>query len=385
MDGSKLALGAAGILAAIGVAKVKRGSPASDRQPKSVMPRSQAGSSWADDRPARIEVKRLYDAITATGRDLALEYAAVTPHLLSEFVGDWASVARSLERGQQHRRAYGAKRDLESFVKKAGPPPLTDDQVEELIENDEWDGVIDEFSDAAAEAFADYARTKFATGWIEMPPAHVFHDAELLRDQWLIHQSSSTSIDMEGFRVGVGNHENLGYTGSNWTYQGQEPGFNFAYHPGDYNSYGYSSRGYNREPKYGKNVYVFWVPWAVRAWHYGDQEPQVMFWGPSAKRVVLIGQVEQDRLDDYVECWVIQELGEHGPCFDTVEDLVYWLEDNWRQYQRVLFSVEQRRRRRVERGWATQQVPGQHQVTSYGYKRPKRRTVYRGPKKGTPR
>ena len=105
---------------------------------------------------------------------------------------------------------------------------------------------------------------------------------EILKDEWLVHLSDyAYDIMKEGFTKGVMDADQLALT----TYMDDNikefGGFNFAYRQNDV-----SRHGRNRhEQKYGKEVVLFQVPKAILCDHYGDQEPQVIFWGSNAYNI----------------------------------------------------------------------------------------------------
>ena len=139
-------------------------------------------------------------------------------------------------------------------------------------------------------------------------------------------------------------------------------GYNFAYTAGDASRYGFS-RG---SAKYGDEAVIFQAPYLLFD-HLGDQEPQCIFWGPSARSIVLVTDasrapcitLEDDwgveygdeerfvsaiektvhRVDDYVlededgdEYEAGDELVE-DVCFENYDELARWLDDH-------LYAVE---------------------------------------------
>jgi hypothetical protein len=368
-NGTLAALGVAGLLAAAS-ALARRGAGGRNRKVAPV--RSQPGSTWADQESARRHMQMLLKVMDPDDRGMALQYASISDGWLRDWLLDY---------GDRYDR--GGAYDVQELI--------------EAIDMGDVERAVAGLTDDAIPYFNDWAASK-ANDWGEMPPAQVFTGPELLRDIWLIHHSSAGDIDTRGFRFGVQEIEGLAYTGSGHTYEGQDPGYNFAYHPDDHDTYGWATRGSGRL-KYGQHAYAFWVPWAVRATHHGDQEPQVIFWGPSARNIVPISRevwnpeadgwggekgAEEDR-------WVIEGLDGDRPgrtvSAEDAGDLVSWLEENYDQYRRVLGQALDRRRRRVERGWKRQQV-GERQVKSrwskHTHKEPVYADLYKGPRKGGP-
>jgi len=106
---------------------------------------------------------------------------------------------------------------------------------------------------------------------------------------WLYHFSDNADgyegIISKGFTLGVDEPLYLGLT----TYKSKHyEGYNFAYTQDDVERYskgGWGSRG--KIFKYGKWFVMFKAEQAIKAWHYGDQEPQVIFWGSDATDIIL--------------------------------------------------------------------------------------------------
>lgn len=89
---------------------------------------------------------------------------------------------------------------------------------------------------------------------------------------WLVHWSrNADDVAEHGFRRGVEDIDRLGLT----TYLGQSaksrPGYNFAFQ---------LHNGANDDRKYGDACVVFQSA-GLEAYHGGDDEDQVIFWGPS--------------------------------------------------------------------------------------------------------
>jgi hypothetical protein len=100
----------------------------------------------------------------------------------------------------------------------------------------------------------------------------------LPRSTWLIHFSRLASeIALDGFKYGASDQSDLGLT----THKGNaerfsEPGYNFAYIS--------TNLGRNYEA-YGDGAVMFQNA-GVHVYHYGDDENQVIFFGPDVKEVV---------------------------------------------------------------------------------------------------
>ena len=73
----------------------------------------------------------------------------------------------------------------------------------------------------------------------------------------------------------------------------------------------------------------------VKLWHYGDNEDQVIFYGPSAKDIIYL------EFNDETDEWYISSTKRYGQILYQNEDLgevVYWIERNYDQYRKHLIS-----------------------------------------------
>lgn len=101
---------------------------------------------------------------------------------------------------------------------------------------------------------------------------------------WLIHFSDDAyDIAGEGFCRGVPYPDKLGLTTHLDDFAFDVEGYNFAYPAGVATRYGFI-RG---APKYGKRAVLFRAPYMLFD-HFADGEPQAIFWGPSARDIVVI-------------------------------------------------------------------------------------------------
>lgn len=152
-----------------------------------------------------------------------------------------------------------------------------------------------------------------------------------IKNQWLIHFSDHASdVAYNGFKIGMQSLETLGLT-TFWKHGSSEKkygGYNFAYQIKDFERYGLDSRGTGTW-KYGSEAVLFRAS-GVRVWHHGDEEPQVIFWGPSANSIVYLRQ--------YNVSWYVENL-KTGNTIYSNEDLstvVDWVVANYNQYKSVI-------------------------------------------------
>jgi len=125
----------------------------------------------------------------------------------------------------------------------------------------------------------------------------------------LVHWSNSAwEVFVKGFQHGCWDVERLGLT----TYYGNRgksgPGYNFAFLAD-------SGEAENRKRKYGKQAVLFRSS-GVETEHCGDEEIQVIFWGPSITS--MVGYLECDENDsDRVVLTMENRAGNHS--FPSVE------------------------------------------------------------------
>lgn len=107
---------------------------------------------------------------------------------------------------------------------------------------------------------------------------------------WLVHCTDAPyEIVRKGFLRGVADPRRIGLTIYLPEFERELPGYNFAFRPQDFSSYALDRTG---RCKYGKYALLLRAPY-VLADHLGDQEPQAIFWGPSASDVIVLDVVER--------------------------------------------------------------------------------------------
>lgn len=117
--------------------------------------------------------------------------------------------------------------------------------------------------------------------------------------------------------------EKLGLTCHLSEFEKKYGGYNFAYTLSDFPKYAKKSGGY----KYGSEAVVFNAS-GIKVWHYGDEEPQVIFYGNTAKNIIPITSGENTEFAIYSKDNKI--LYEN----DDLKNVVYWLIKNFNQYRK---------------------------------------------------
>lgn len=78
----------------------------------------------------------------------------------------------------------------------------------------------------------------------------------------------------------------------------------------------------------------------IQVYHYGDEQNQVIFWGPSAFDIIPIyhGDVSYSNDNSSSDTWYIQDDKTSRVIYESedIEDVVTWVENNWFQYRNRL-------------------------------------------------
>ena len=119
----------------------------------------------------------------------------------------------------------------------------------------------------------------------EESPAYMYlSSAHIVPPQtWLVHFSDHADrISLDGFTRGVEDMQRLGLTTYLSDHYKSHPGWNFGLQ-----CCGNNARDVAQDGKYGKDAVLFQSA-GVSAYHGGDEETQVMFWGPFVRRFILL-------------------------------------------------------------------------------------------------
>ena len=155
----------------------------------------------------------------------------------------------------------------------------------------------------------------------ELPAWFTMELVRPVKNEWCIHFTSDAhNIAREGFTGGTPDIEDIAYTGAGQ--QKHYAGYDFAYLLNDRNV---------NLAKYGNEAVIFRAS-GVLLTHYGDNEDQVVFWGPSVKEIIPI------KKDEYSYDWEIEGL--NGQIFKTgtPSKLADWATDNLPQYRKQILA-----------------------------------------------
>lgn len=172
-------------------------------------------------------------------------------------------------------------------------------------------------------------------GWLQKNPPeagahsptymHMDYKQLLPRETWLVHFSDqSDAIGGKGFQYGHEDFQSLGLT-THFTDKARMKGqgWNFAFDALSKDAVMAAENGH-----YGKHAVLFQSA-GVQAYHYGDEENQVIFQGAGVQGIVPIFQGSDG--------WEVNSNRDarvlfRGPFIDVVQ----WVIQNYAQYRNVL-------------------------------------------------
>lgn len=203
-----------------------------------------------------------------------------------------------------------------------------------ILEN--YPDILEKFLKQYKEYASEYNEDAYSTFDYEK-------DIDINKD-WLIHFTDDPGgIADIGFTSGTYDMQSLAVTGRQ---KDMGEGYDFAFladRVGNYEAQYYC--GSNRD-NWGA---VMFHANAVQAYHYGDEQHQVIFWGPSAKDIIPIyhGDASYYVSDEYKtsdnfgaidDCWYILNEKRNVALYysEDIEDMVAWVMKNYFQYRKVL-------------------------------------------------
>ena len=156
--------------------------------------------------------------------------------------------------------------------------------------------------------------------YYELPSWCTMEFNRIVKNEWCIHfGSDSENIAREGFTGGTEDIDHLAYT--NAGAQKSSAGYDFAFLIND------RSVDYN---EYGDEAVIFRTS-GVEIFHYGDNQNQVIFWGPNVKSFIPIHQESGD--------WVV--YGKNGQVLvrcGRPSEIAIWATENLPQYRKQIMT-----------------------------------------------
>jgi hypothetical protein len=159
-------------------------------------------------------------------------------------------------------------------------------------------------------------------------------DPKIVKNEWLIHFTDSPyDIWKEGFTYGTDDMERLGLS-TGYTKDSKKGGkFAFAFRIKDYERYYIGDRG---KFKYGKKAVVFQAS-GVLVFHYGDEEPQVIFDTSTAHNIMTI-EIDSDDVPSVTGKNAQLLFRSNNPELNEkqrFEACVDWIVNNFDQYRKA--------------------------------------------------
>jgi hypothetical protein len=156
-------------------------------------------------------------------------------------------------------------------------------------------------------------------------------------NKWLVHYSDNGwEIFREGFKYGNEDMTNIGLTNAGST-KGKHGDYLFAYDIDDAVKYGSRTHKGTGDFKYGDIAIVF-IASGIEFYHYGDEEPQIVFDKKTPKGCFLIEKedLEYDDPRDY-KFVIYGHAGKNGhqalASKANMKEALEWCQTNFRQYQ----------------------------------------------------
>jgi len=234
----------------------------------------------------------------------------------------WASTASSCEKARD--LAYSCSYYIGEYIKKIY---YRYSEFEDLLNDDEFDyedeSLIETFVKMLEENnLCDHfiSEMQNIVDYYELPSWCTMDFNRIVKNEWCIHfGSDSESIAKEGFTGGTPEIEHLAYT--NAGAQKSSAGYDFAFLIND------KSVDYNG---YGDEAVIFRTS-GVEIYHYGDNQNQVVFWGPNVKSFIPIHQDNGD--------WVV--YGQNGQVLvrcGRPSEIALWATENLPQYRKQIMT-----------------------------------------------
>jgi len=232
---------------------------------------------------------------------------------------------------------------LESNPDVADDHQVDTDKLQAMLNDSNYDGVheilekvVGRLTPDQRQEIADYINRHDSS---EAPTwSHMDYSRMVKPNTWLIHFSDEAhAISYKGFTRGVDDLTKLGLT----TYLGKDMkdygGYNFAFRAD-----GRHANWAAHKNKYGEAAVMFRAS-GVEAYHYGDEEDQVIFYGSSVDpgQVVLLTRDEGDWCVNMEGARSDRECAFRGDFSNAVQ----WVMRNFDQYRKRITNSMQKWKR----------------------------------------
>ena len=214
---------------------------------------------------------------------------------------------------------YDFAYELKDYLEREGE--LTP-EMEEQHENDpgslveQWVATATNADKASFQQYVENRVGRSENAYDSPPYMHMSHE-KMVPATWLVHfTDDANGVASQGFKYG---HEDMiGLHLTTWKRDRQKrPGYNFAFLATD-------SRNISMGKKYGSEAVVFWSS-AVQVYHYGDQESQLIFWGPGVNPSMIFPITPDSDSGQWV---VPNEWGRRVFSSEDIDDCIGWIIQN---------------------------------------------------------
>jgi len=251
-------------------------------------------------------------------------------NLIKEFIGnDMVYLRQYLSMSDEDKIHYLPHEYSYSFEEF-----LQEKDYESPVEGEPYE-IMDELESNYPDIYKEFGAwlfDKIKTHDLDIPDAEYpawsfFEKPSLVKNQWLIHfTQDANGIASEGFTQGVDDMNKLGLTTHLEDFEKQYGGYNFAYTLDDYERY---AKVNSTTFKYGEEAVIFRGS-GIKTWHYADQEPQVIFYGNTAKDIIPISE-------SYGEFYVSNtKTGRELFKSENFNSVVDWVVKNYVQYRKKM-------------------------------------------------
>lgn len=283
---------------------------------------------------------RVYDrsnSITES-RELIREYLDSDHNLPLYKYFKWVKTASDADKAEDlmYCCSYGSKKYLGIMSREY--PELEEMWIQLKKDESVWED--DEFISRYAEVVGKYNMLQSMIQylecnemWEDLPSWLTMDFNRIVKNEWCIHFCyDANSIMREGFKWGTDDINRLALTGAGRKKWGE--GYNFAYPIGeariDTNNYG-SFDPENPSQRGNREAVIFQTS-GVEVDHYGDNERQVVFWGPSAKNFIPI------RYNSEIGEWCIYGKNDQVLKAGEPSEILDWVLTNLPQYRKQIMA-----------------------------------------------
>jgi hypothetical protein len=208
----------------------------------------------------------------------------------------------------------------------------------ELSEKDIASKWLETANKSQIESIREEIERNRGENWGHAPAYEDMDYRSFLKPQWLIHfTNNANSIAEKGFTSGYPDLNGLQLTEQGQTYTGEQ-GYNFGFSLDNERDINYVAG----DNKYGKEAVIFFSS-AVEAYHYGDGESQVIFWGPSVDTNLIFPIEKIDGYyygDNFDDGWAVLNNSHQNtyPFFvsEDIIDVAHWVTRNYIMIQNSL-------------------------------------------------